>query len=73
LLKKYTSQSHFSKRYAGTWQVIAKITKSNTVKMAIFWVVAPCSVIEVYRRFRGACCLHHQGNHCPDDGGRMYL
>jgi hypothetical protein len=26
--------------------------------MAVFWVVAPCSLIEVYRRFRGACCLH---------------
>jgi hypothetical protein len=29
--------------------------------MAVFWVVAPCSMIEVYRCFRGACCLHHQG------------
>jgi hypothetical protein len=27
--------------------------------MAVFWVVAPCSLVEVYRRFRGACCLHH--------------
>jgi hypothetical protein len=31
-------------------------------KMAVFWVVAPCSVVEVYRRFRGRCCLHHQGD-----------
>jgi hypothetical protein len=23
--------------------------------MTIFWVVAPCSLVEVYRRFRGAC------------------
>jgi hypothetical protein len=29
--------------------------------MAVFWVVAPCSLVEVYRRFRGAYCLHHQG------------
>jgi hypothetical protein len=29
-------------------------------EMAVFWVVAPCSLAEVYRRFRGACCLHHQ-------------
>jgi hypothetical protein len=29
--------------------------------MAVFWVVAPCSLVEVYRRFRGPCCLHHQG------------
>jgi DNA gyrase inhibitor GyrI len=26
-------------------------------KIAIFWDVAPCSLVEVYRRFRGACCL----------------
>jgi hypothetical protein len=25
-------------------------------------VLAPCSLVEVYRRFRGACCLHHQGD-----------
>jgi hypothetical protein len=30
--------------------------------MAIFWVVAPCSLVEVYQRFRGPCCLHHQGD-----------
>jgi hypothetical protein len=28
--------------------------------MAVFWVVAPCSLVEVYQRFRGPCCLHHQ-------------
>jgi hypothetical protein len=27
--------------------------------MAVFWVVAPCHLVEVYRRFRGACCHHH--------------
>jgi hypothetical protein len=29
--------------------------------MAVFWVVAPCSLVKVYRRFSCACCLHHQG------------
>jgi hypothetical protein len=28
--------------------------------MAVFWVVALCSLVEVYQRFRGPCCLHHQ-------------
>jgi hypothetical protein len=32
------------------------------MKMAVFWVVAPCSLAEVYRHFRGACCLHHRGD-----------
>jgi hypothetical protein len=31
--------------------------------MAVFWVVVPCSLVEVYERFRGPCCLHHQGDH----------
>jgi hypothetical protein len=30
--------------------------------MDVFWVVAPCSLVEVYKRFRGPCCLHHQGD-----------
>jgi hypothetical protein len=30
--------------------------------------VAPCSLVEVYRRFRGACCLCHQG-----DGRSIYV
>jgi hypothetical protein len=28
-----------------------------------FWVVAPCSLVEVCGHFRGACCLRHQGDH----------
>jgi hypothetical protein len=28
------------------------------LKMAVFWVVTPRSLVEVYRRFRGPCCLH---------------
>jgi hypothetical protein len=32
------------------------------MKMAVFWVVAPCSLVEVYQRFRGPCCLHYQGD-----------
>jgi hypothetical protein len=31
-------------------------------KMAVFWVVASYSLVEVYQRFRDPCCLHHQGD-----------
>jgi hypothetical protein len=44
--------------------------------MAVFWVVVPCSLVEIYHRFRGLCCLHHQGDHDrdrPDDGGSKVL
>jgi hypothetical protein len=34
------------------------------MKMAAFWIVAPCSLVEVNRRFRGAH-LHDGGNKCP--------
>jgi hypothetical protein len=39
-----------------------QVLTAASMKMAVFWVVAPCSLVEVYRRFRGACCLHHQGD-----------
>jgi hypothetical protein len=32
-----------------------------SMKMAVFWVLAPCRLVWVYRRFRGLYCLHHQG------------
>jgi hypothetical protein len=31
------------------------------IKMAVFWVVS-CCLIEVYRRFRNAYCIHHHGD-----------
>jgi hypothetical protein len=38
--------------------------------MTTFWDIAPYSVIEVDRRFRGAFCRHHQDdeNSCTDIG-----
>jgi hypothetical protein len=43
-----------------------------STKMAVFSVVTPRSLVEVYQCFRGPCCLHHQGDemgdHRPDDG-----
>jgi hypothetical protein len=32
---------------------------TTLLKMAVFWVVAPCSLVEVYWCFRGACCLYY--------------
>jgi hypothetical protein len=39
------------------------------MEMAVFWVVAPCTPVEVYRPFSRACCLHHLG----DYGGLVVL
>jgi hypothetical protein len=37
----------------------------DDLKTTVFWDVAPWSLVEVYRRFRGACCLYH--HHHPHD------
>jgi hypothetical protein len=42
--------------------ILTIIVEDDYLLMAVFWVVARCSLIEVYRRFKGACCLHHQGD-----------
>jgi hypothetical protein len=39
----------------------SEISVSHGEYEDVFWVVAPCSLVEVYERFRGAFCLHHQG------------
>jgi hypothetical protein len=46
-----------------------ELKENDRSKMAVFWVVAPCSLVEVYRRFRRACCRHHQG----DDGSDEFM
>jgi hypothetical protein len=54
---------HVNTTDCGGQQIISQVGFLTAVstKMDVFWVVAPCSLVEVYRRFRGACCLHHQG------------
>jgi hypothetical protein len=44
------------------YEVRFEVLKAVRTKMAVFWVAAPCSLVEVYQRFRGTCCLHHQGD-----------
>jgi hypothetical protein len=34
-----------------------EVLTAVSTKMAVFWVVAPCSLVEVYQRFGGPCCL----------------
>jgi hypothetical protein len=38
-----------------------EVLTAASMKMAVLWVVAPCSLVDVYQHFRGPCCLHHQG------------
>jgi hypothetical protein len=36
-------------------------SKQFKQKMTVFWNIVLSSLVEVYHRFRGACCLRHQG------------
>jgi hypothetical protein len=42
--------------------VIFEVLTVMNMKMTVVRVVAPCSLIEFYRHFRGVCCLHRQGD-----------
>jgi hypothetical protein len=55
-------QSAFFSERKITIHVGSEVVTAVSTKMTVFWVVAPCSLVEVYRRFRGPCCLHHQGD-----------
>jgi hypothetical protein len=35
---------------------------TDMLKMTVFWDVVPCSLIDIQRRFKGAYCLHYQGD-----------
>jgi hypothetical protein len=37
-----------------------EVLTAASMKMPVFWVVAPCNLVEVYQRFRGTFCLHLQ-------------
>jgi hypothetical protein len=39
-----------------------QVVTAASMKMAVLWVVAPCSLVGVHGCFRGAWCLHHQGD-----------
>jgi hypothetical protein len=38
-------------------EVRFEVLTAVSTKMVVFWVVAPCSLVEVYQRFRGPCCI----------------
>jgi len=39
-----------------------QVLTASSMMFRVFWDVAPCSHIEVDLRFRGAYCLHRQGD-----------
>lgn len=49
-----------------------EVITAMSVKMAVSCVVASCGncLVEVFRCFRGECCLYFRGGDRPDDGRR---
>jgi hypothetical protein len=45
---------------------------TTSKKMAVFQVVAPCNLVEVYRRFTGAYYFHYLEHNSPKDGGSTF-
>jgi hypothetical protein len=39
------------------------VLKATRTKLRAFWDIAPCSLVGVDRLFRGAYCLHRQGDY----------
>jgi hypothetical protein len=39
-----------------------EVLTTALMNVTVFWDVTPCSLIEVYRRFGGACCFLHDGD-----------
>jgi hypothetical protein len=36
--------------------------RNQQTKIVAFWDVTPYSLVEMYRRFRGTCCLHRHSS-----------
>jgi hypothetical protein len=48
-----------------------EVLKAASMKMDVFWVVAPCGVAEVYLRFGGAYSHHQQGD--KPEGSHLHI
>jgi hypothetical protein len=38
-----------------------QVLTATGMNMTVDWDLAPCSLVEIYRRFRGAYCFLHEG------------
>jgi hypothetical protein len=50
--------------------MIFEVLTVASMKMTVFWILEPCSLVDIYQCFRGACCHHYQG---LDDTGSRHL
>jgi hypothetical protein len=39
-----------------------QVLTTASMTMTVLWEDALCSLVDVYQRLKGACCLYHQGD-----------
>jgi hypothetical protein len=61
-LLKTVVNLRFSWKWGNSW-LSARLSGLCSMKMAVFWVVAPCKLVWVCQRFGSLYCVHHQGSH----------
>jgi hypothetical protein len=50
-----------TKRFGG-YRAGQDVVTEEYLKMTVFWDAAPCSLVEIYLCFIGACLLYHKGD-----------
>jgi hypothetical protein len=63
LIAKFSLHSALVAQYtAGDTNLETRLQKQNISEDDVFWDVAPYILVEVYRRFRGACCRNNHSD-----------
>jgi hypothetical protein len=63
IIVKIDSRLCFWNLHGISLQLKFHVLRATSMKMAVFWDVASCSLVDINRRFWGAYCLRHQGYH----------
>jgi hypothetical protein len=64
------SALHDKGDYTWIWRMVSlNIPTAKSIKMAVFWDAASCSLVDTDRSFIRIYCLYHR----PDDGGSKHL
>jgi hypothetical protein len=57
------------------FQFLPQKKHKSSLNIRAFWNIASCNLVKVDRRFRGAYCLHHQGEtarRCIPEGFKVH-
>jgi hypothetical protein len=52
---------------------LKRVQRKYRKNMTVVWVIVPCSLVGVYRRFRGACSLRREGDYKAETTQKIFL